>query len=90
MPMLGVMRAILDDECGSTSGDEAFFSVARTMPFVAAASVLNLESRRREQTFDAEGCYAVVDDIEGILDLDQLAAAGVSRSVEVSSANTLG
>jgi hypothetical protein len=27
------------------------------------------------QTFDAERCYSVVDDIEGILDLHQLAAA---------------
>jgi hypothetical protein len=35
MPMLGVMRLILESELGSASGEEAFFSVARTMPFVA-------------------------------------------------------
>ena len=36
--MLGVMRLILDDDCESMSGDAVFFSVARTMPLVAAAS----------------------------------------------------
>lgn len=36
MPMLGVMRLIFDDDCESMSGDEDFFSVASTMPFVAA------------------------------------------------------
>ncbi len=36
MPMLGVMRLILLRELGSASGEDAFFSVARTMPFVAA------------------------------------------------------
>jgi hypothetical protein len=35
MPMLGVMRLILDREVGSASGEEDFFSVARTMPLVA-------------------------------------------------------
>jgi hypothetical protein len=35
MPILGVMRLILEDEDASISGDEDFFSVARTMPFVA-------------------------------------------------------
>lgn len=34
--MFGVMRLILEDEEASISGDEDFFSVARTMPFVAA------------------------------------------------------
>jgi hypothetical protein len=36
--MLGVMRLILDDDCESMSGDDDFFSVARTMPLVAASS----------------------------------------------------
>lgn len=36
MPMLGVTRLILDSEEGSARGEEDFFSVARTMPFVAA------------------------------------------------------
>jgi len=35
MPMFGVMRLILEDEVESISGDEDFFSVARTMPLVA-------------------------------------------------------
>ena len=35
--MLGVIRLILDDDCESMSGDDDFFSVARTMPLVAAA-----------------------------------------------------
>jgi hypothetical protein len=33
--MLGVMRLTLESEGGSISGDEDFFSVARTMPLVA-------------------------------------------------------
>ena len=39
MPMLGVMRLILDDEEASTSGEEDFFSVARTMPLVAITTL---------------------------------------------------
>jgi hypothetical protein len=35
MPMLGVMRETLEREGGSIRGEEDFFSVARTMPFVA-------------------------------------------------------
>ena len=37
--MLGVMRETFDREGGSMRGDEDFFSVARTIPFVAVASV---------------------------------------------------
>jgi hypothetical protein len=33
--MLGVMRLIFDDDCESMSGEDDFFSVARTMPLVA-------------------------------------------------------
>lgn len=35
MPMLGVMRLILDSDEGSASGEDDFFSVARTIPLVA-------------------------------------------------------
>jgi len=35
MPMLGVMSEILEREGGSISGEEDFFSVARTTPLVA-------------------------------------------------------
>jgi hypothetical protein len=38
MPMLGVMRLIFEDDVESMSGDDDFFSVARTMPLVAGAS----------------------------------------------------
>lgn len=34
--MFGVTRLILDSEEGSARGEEDFFSVARTMPLVAA------------------------------------------------------
>jgi hypothetical protein len=33
--MFGVIRETFESEGGSTSGDEDFFSVARTMPLVA-------------------------------------------------------
>ena len=36
--MFGVMRETLESEGGSMSGDEDFFSVASTMPFVAVTS----------------------------------------------------
>jgi hypothetical protein len=36
MPILGVMSEILARELWSASGDEDFFSVARTIPFVAS------------------------------------------------------
>jgi hypothetical protein len=35
MPMLGVTRLILDRDVGSVSGEDDFFSVAKTMPLVA-------------------------------------------------------
>ncbi len=35
MPILGVIRETLEREGGSISGEEDFFSVARTMPLVA-------------------------------------------------------
>lgn len=39
--MFGVIRLILDEECASMSGEDDFFSVARTMPFVAT-DVINM------------------------------------------------
>jgi hypothetical protein len=33
--MFGVMRETFESDGGSMSGDEDFFSVARTIPFVA-------------------------------------------------------
>src|SRR5690242_15372953 len=70
MPMLGVMRLILDREDGSARGDEDFFSVARTMPFVATMWVRlgALEGGVGDGglTLDAESCYALVDSVESI------------------------
>lgn len=37
--MLGVMRLTFDREGGSIRGEEDFFSVARTMPFVALGGI---------------------------------------------------
>lgn len=37
--MLGVMRLTFEREGGSIRGEEDFFSVARTMPFVALGGV---------------------------------------------------
>lgn len=39
MPMFGVMRETLLRDGGSIKGDDDFFSVARTIPFVAAQMV---------------------------------------------------
>jgi hypothetical protein len=39
MPIFGVMRLTFEREGGSIRGDEDFFSVARTMPFVATRKV---------------------------------------------------
>lgn len=36
MPMLGVISETFDKEGGSMRGEDDFFSVARTMPLVAA------------------------------------------------------
>lgn len=38
MPMFGVTRLTLEEDCESIRGDDDFFSVARTMPFVAGSS----------------------------------------------------
>lgn len=41
MPMLGVIRETFDKEGGSIRGEDDFFSVARTMPLVAARVCIN-------------------------------------------------
>lgn len=70
--MFGVTRLILDSEEGSARGEEDFFSVARTMPFVAAQPCQFQSCRlgrweRRALTLDAERCNALVDCVQGIL-----------------------
>jgi len=37
IPMFGVMSETFDSEGGSIRGEDDFFSVARTIPFVAVA-----------------------------------------------------
>lgn len=44
MPMFGVMRETFESEGGSMRGEEDFFSVARTTPFVAGEN-LDVTSR---------------------------------------------
>jgi hypothetical protein len=39
MPIFGVIRLTFERDGGSIRGDEDFFSVARTMPFVARKQV---------------------------------------------------
>jgi len=56
MPMFGVMREIFEDDEASMRGVEDFFSVARTMPFVAVMSVSLKRSAcpsRRLRTLDS-------------------------------------
>jgi hypothetical protein len=43
--MSGVIREILESEGGSMSGEEDFFSVARTIPLVAGGDMVSLESQ---------------------------------------------
>jgi hypothetical protein len=45
MPIFGVMRLTFESEGGSIKGDDDFFSVASTMPFVAAKVVRDLRKR---------------------------------------------
>ena len=74
MPMLGVMLLIFWWELWSASGEDDFFSVARTMPLVAVAkgkirSVLERGRGGRRLgglTFDAESCDALVDGVQSI------------------------
>lgn len=44
MPMFGVIKLTLERDGGSISGEDDFFSVARTMPFVAVDIVRNQRS----------------------------------------------
>ena len=68
MPMLGVISETLESEGGSMSGDEDFFSVARTIPFVAAWNVnICTSTVDKRSTFDSQGCYALIDGCQGIL-----------------------
>ena len=53
--MFGVIRLTFDEDAESMSGDEDFFSVARTMPFVArhTGQSLCLCLSTRDNTLDS-------------------------------------
>lgn len=71
--MSGVIREILESEGGSMSGEEDFFSVARTMPLVAVLMLMSLllemggaGTACRRLTFDAQGCHTLINCIQCI------------------------
>jgi hypothetical protein len=47
MPIFGVMRLTFEREGGSMRGDEDFFSVARTIPFVAVHMLISCLAKIR-------------------------------------------
>ena len=75
--MFGVMRLTFDDEDESMSGDEDLFSVARTIPLVAS-QLLAIAEKLDEfiHTLDTQGCDTLVDGVQSIFNLYQLAAGG--------------
>jgi len=56
MPILGVIKLTLDEDDESMRGDDDFFSVARTIPFVAEEkqSEHELETRYDGHTLDSQ------------------------------------
>jgi hypothetical protein len=52
--MFGVIRLTLDDDCESMSGEEDFFSVARTIPLVAGKNQLLVSQQMHVPTFDSQ------------------------------------
>lgn len=67
MPILGVIRETLEEDDGSMSGDDDFFSVASTMPLVADRMSDTLTTRHAlSPTFDAQGCYTLVHCVQRI------------------------
>lgn len=95
MPMLGVTRLILDSEEGSARGEEDFFSVARTMPFVAerpcqSQSCRVRRWRGRALTLDAERRNALVDCVQGILCLTASVFGYVVNQLRFRCGSTLG
>jgi hypothetical protein len=67
IPMFGVIRLTFEREGGSIKGDDDFFSVARTMPFVATRVIRilckSLGHDIWQLTFDAQGSNTLVDGI---------------------------
>jgi hypothetical protein len=65
--MFGVMRLTFEREGGSIKGDEDFFSVARTMPFVAISGVSRWASGscyiQIKCTFDSQCRNTLIDGV---------------------------
>jgi hypothetical protein len=67
MPMLGVISETLEREGGSIRGEEDFFSVARTMPFVAGeVRLIDRDGKFSGRTFDTQRCDTLIYSIERI------------------------
>jgi hypothetical protein len=70
MPIFGVMKLTFERDGGSMRGEDDFFSVARTMPFVAKRKV-NIWTRsifkvKPERTFNTQCRDTLIDSIQGI------------------------
>jgi hypothetical protein len=84
MPMLGVMRETFERDGGSMRGDEDFFSVARTTPFVAIVVEDVSESVDEEVaggilTFDSQCSNSLIYGVQGIL-LDKVSNIQTERA----------
>ena len=67
MPIFGVISETFESEGESMSGDDDFFSVARTTPFVAFGVIsTGLQGEAESPTFDTEGSDTLIDSIECI------------------------
>lgn len=74
MPISGVISEILESEGGSIRGEEDFFSVASTMPFVAITGQSAwpyVGELGRLHTFDTKGSHTLVDRVQGIFYINQ-------------------
>jgi hypothetical protein len=61
------MRLILEEDVESMSGDEDFFSVARTMPLVADVDEhLGRCNGGSKRTLDSQRCNTLVDSVQGV------------------------
>lgn len=67
--MSGVIKEIFEREAESMSGDDDFFSVARTTPLVAKArqsAAISRGETTQAFTFDSESGHSLIDSIQGI------------------------
>lgn len=87
------MRLILERDDGSASGDDDFFSVARTMPFVAWVRQYDGWAAAKgphggvRLTFDTESRHTLVDGIQGILCETKHRSARPSRAGEAGASD---